>query len=344
MPVGSGLSAQLGIAAESTWGVPVTVTKFYEFSKDSLLWSPTWVEGQGLRAGTLYKRDARTQQTRFTVGGDVEMEHVTKGGMGLWWKHALGSSAVATQIGLTGAYRQTHQPGAKTGLGLTIQIGRPQPSDGTVKAHTFEGCKVVGWEWSVSDQDKANVTWTVDGQDESTATGLAAASYTAGAETFTFKDSAAFTLGGTVSTASGRMSVAGGAAPTGIVKGITFRGETPMATERHGLGNSGAKSQQVENDIPTISGQMQAEYVQADYYTTFKAGTSTALFLAMRRGDAGGGNAYAVEFLAPKAKFKAAPIPVDGPDIIGVSVDFECYDDETNGVFQVELVSTDTTL
>jgi len=353
---GSGLSAQLGIKAEATWGTPVTVDRFYEFSSESLLWSPTWVEGQGLRAGATYKRDTRTQQTRFTVSGDITMEHVFKGGMGLLWKHALGSGiTVPTQIAATTAWKQAHHPKDKTGLGFTVQVGRPEPS-GTVRAHTYEGVKVTGWEFSVSDQERAQLQLTCDGQDESTATGLAAATYDTGLETFVSKDSNQLLLGATIGVTANEFTVTGGTAPAGIVRSFTLRGENPMATERHGLGNSGVKSEQIENDIPTITGTLAAEYTQADYYTTFKAGTSTSLVLRLQRGDAGTGNPYELRFILPKIKLKSVPIPVGGPDIVAVSVEFEGYHDGTlaasftgadagaSDVLEVRLVSTDVTL
>lgn len=355
MAIGSGLSGQLGIKAETTWGTPVTVDKFYEFNSASLSWEPTWVEGQGLRAGATYKRDTRTQQTRFGVTGDVAMEYVTKGGMGLLWKHALGSGITApAAIALTTAFSQSHFPLSKQGFGLTIQVGKPQP-DGTVKPHTFEGCKITSWEFSVSDGDKASITFTFDGQDELTATALAAATYPTGLETFTFKDANSFTLGGTVAITGNAFTWTGGTAPSAIVRSFTIRGETPMSTERYGLGNSGAKSEQIENDIPTITGTLEAEYIASDYYTIFKAGTSQSMKLRMQRGDAGGANPFELSFTMPKVKFKNVPTSVDGPDIVTSSVEFEAYHDDSISGFtgvnvgastalEVKVVSSDTTL
>ncbi len=355
MPIGSGLSSQLGVKAETTWGTAVTVDRFFEFNSAGLQWEPTWVEGQGLRAGVLYKRDGRTQQTRFTVSGDVELEHVQKGGMGLLWKHALGSGiTVPTVIGATTAFKQHHFPLSKQGLGLTMQVGKPEPS-GTVRPHTFEGCKITSWEFSVSDGEKAMLSLSFDGQDEATATALAVATYDSGLETFTSLNANQLLLGGTVAVVANEFTYTGGTAPAGIVRGFTLRGENPMATERHGLGNAGAKSEQIENDIPTITGTLEAEYTQADYYSIFKAGTSTSLRLRLQRGDAGTGNPFELSFTMPKIKFKNVPTPVEGPDILTSSVDFEAYHDDSLAAFtgvnlgastalEVRLVSTDTTL
>src|SRR6266699_2303402 len=145
---GSGLSSQLGIVPEVTVGTQVNpVTKFYEYDSEGLDFDPGWQEAQGLKAGAGYVSIGRVQQTAFGVSGDIILKHAdrgltTGGGMGLWWKHALGSPITTpTVIGATTAYKQIHVPGAKTGLSLTTQVGRPQ-TDATVRPFTWRGMKI----------------------------------------------------------------------------------------------------------------------------------------------------------------------------------------------------------
>lgn len=97
----SGLSGQVGAVAESVYGTPVTVTHFYEFLNESLVFTPTWLDGQGLKAGQAYKRGSRTVQSQFNVAGDLTFEHMSgeasnaiADSMGFWWKWALGSALV----------------------------------------------------------------------------------------------------------------------------------------------------------------------------------------------------------------------------------------------------------
>jgi hypothetical protein len=349
MPYGSGLSAQVGVKAETTVGTQVVVDRFYELLSESLAFSPTWLDGQGLRAGQAYQRVARTSQSRFTVGGDLTVEHADKGGMGLLWKHCLGSIlTVPTQIGATTAWKQNHHAGAtsvKTGLGLTVQVGRPQ-TDGTVKAHTYRGCKVVGWEFTVSDGALAQLKVTFDGWQEDLAAGLASASYTAGAGVFSFSDASVFKLGGTPTTAAGETTVAGGVSVATVVRSFTLRGSTPLATERYGLGNAGVKREQIENAIPEITGTLEGEYTsQSEIYALFKNNTTTALELVLEHGLAGTAEPYELGFVLPACKILEGGPQVGGPDIVGQSINFKAYDDgTTNPVAQVRLVSTDTTL
>lgn len=346
MPYGSGLSGQVGFVAESTWGSPLTVTKFPEFLSESINWEPTWLDSAGLKAGQAYKRVARTKQSRFAVSGSLEMEAPDKG-LGLLLKHALGSAISApTQIAATTAYRQIHTPGTKAGMGLTIQVGRPQP-DGTVRAFTYEGCKIMAAEFSCSDGEIAKWTFEIIGQDLSTATGLASASYVANTSVFSFNEATNFTLGGTASTSSGETSIASGVAVTTVVNGITVRFETPMKDDRFGLGNAGAMQEPIENGIPTVTITLDGEFTsRTEFYDLMKANTTTALQCDFSHGDAGTSNPFLTSFIFPACKVKTGNVNVSGPDVLGQQLTLEAYDDGggSNPPAQVKLVSTDTAL
>ncbi|MER7063958.1 phage tail tube protein [Streptomyces albidoflavus] len=343
MPTGTGLDAQLGFAAESTVGTPVTVTKFLEFNSESLAWKPTFVEPTGLRVGRKYKRASRLVQSRKTVEGSLELEWPTKGA-GLLVAHALGSTGVPVQIAATTAYKQIHVPGGLVGKGLTIQVGRPEPS-GTVRAHTYAGCKIKGWEFKLASDGIATFSFDIDGWDESTATALASASYVTGSEVFNFQQGI-LKLGGTASTASGEMSVASGVAVTTVITEISIKGETPLAVERYGIGQSGTKREQLENDIPTITGSLSAEFNRTELYDLLKNNTTTAIDFSLTGSaiSGGGGNNNLLSFILPACKIKEAAPTVDGPDIVQMTTSFEAYDDETNAPLQIKIVSADTTL
>lgn len=344
MPTGSGLDAQFGFKAETTWGTPVTVDKFAEFNSESLVNEPTWLEPTGLRVGTKHKRASRVRVSRRTVTGDVQLEVVTKG-LGTLYKHMLGSGSGSTpaQIGATTAYRQIHTPGGLVGFGLTIQIGRPEPS-GTVRPFTFNGCKVSSWEFSLTDSEVPTLTLNVDGRQELTATALATASFVSGATIFDFSQ-AALTLGGTASISSGLTSLSGATAVTTIIRDITISGDSPMANERYGLGNAGLKAEQLENDTPTITGTLSAEFNKTELYDVFTAGTTTAVQLTLTGSAIGAsGENDKLQFLMPACKLKAAAPSVEGPDVVQMNVDFEAYSDGTHPVIQIMVISDETTL
>ncbi|WP_406168882.1 phage tail tube protein [Streptomyces sp. NBC_00996] len=342
MATGSGLDAQVMVGAEVTWGTGVTPDHAYEFNDESLKSELTYLEPTGLRAGQKYKRADRVSISRESVSGDLTLEHATKG-MGLLWKHALASSAVPTQLAATAAYEQIHVPGDFRGLGLTVQVGRPEPSTGTVRPFTYAGCKIGSWELSVSDNAIPTLKVTFDGREEDTATALAAPSYLTGSHVFSFAD-ATLTLGGTVSTTAGKTTVSGATAIATVVTGVSVSGAAPMASDRFGIGNAGLKSEQLENDTPTITGSLSAEFNKAELYDVYRNNDTTAMVLLLTGVDIEAGNLETLEVILPAVKFKSAAPNVGGPDIVQMSTDFEAYDDETNPPIQVRIISADVAL
>jgi hypothetical protein len=350
--IGSGLSAQLGLKAETTVGTEIVVDTFYEILDEGLQWQPTWLRGQGLRAGFLGTRVTRVTQSRVTVTGDINMEHPDRGHMALLWKHCIGSAiTIPVQIAATTAWQSVIIPSTstgKTGLGLTIQVGRTEPG-GTVRAHTYRGCKVVQWEFTCTDGDIAKLKVTFDGWQEATATALATASYTASQGIFSFEDvaSGSFTLGGTPSTGGAvpQITIASGVPVVTLVKGVTITGTTPLAVDRYGLGNAGVKGEQINNGPCTYVIKLDAEYTsRTELYDLLKANTTTAFQLDFAQGDAGSSNPFRLSFIAPACKVTDGAPNVSGPDLVQQSVTLEAFEDGTNAQFQVRLVSTDTTL
>lgn len=344
MGTGSGLDGQLGFAPETTWGTPVTPTKFVEFDKESLKFDPTWLEPVGLRAGTKYKRASRVRQSRKAVSGDIELEFATKGMLTLV-KHMLASAISApTQIASTTAYKSIITPGDFRGLGLTMQVGRPEPATGTVRPHTFAGCKIGKWVFTVKDNEIPTLVLTVDGRSESTATALAAASYVTGASVFDFSQFV-LKLGGTASTASGETTISGGTAVATIVNELQITGEAPMATDRFGIGSGGLKGEQLENNTPKVTGKLTAEFGKTEFYDPFQSNT-TMPFELTATGSAIGvsGNNFLLSFIIPAIKLKTADPAVSGPDLVQMSTEFELYSDEVNPPIQIKIVSDETTL
>lgn len=340
----SGLDSQAGMVGESTYGTGLTVTRFFEFDDEAFEFVPTWLEGEGLRAGHKFKRDSRVGITRKDANGKLDIKVPTKG-MGLLIKNMIGSSGTTTVIGATTAYQQIHTPGDMFGKSVTWQIGKPEPGTGTVRPYAYVGCKCTQWEMSVSDGDHLKLSTTWDGRDEDTATGLATASYPTGVALFNFSH-ATLKLGGTAATSGTPLQIAitGGTSVAAIINSITIRSENPMAGERYGVGNAGLKSEPLENDYPSATGSLDAEFAKVELYDVFKAGTSVALELTFSLGDAGGGNPFLLSFIAPKIRLKKAAPQVSGPGIVRMATEFEVYDDEVNAPYQFKIVSSDATI
>jgi hypothetical protein len=340
MPTGSGLDAQFGVAQETTWGLAATADRFIEITGESLKYDPNWIEEASLHRGIKFKRATHAQVSRSAVTGDFTF-NVNTIGMGRFVRNMLGSATATTTLISGSAYKQIHVPGDYRGLGLTAQVGRPEAGTGTVRAHTYEGLKVVKWDFSVKDNSFPELKLGVDGQAESTATGLATAAYLTGAAPYNFSQ-AVLKLGGTATTTAGETTIATGVPVVAIVKDFALSGSTPMATERYGLGNGGQKSEPLENGIPTITGKLSAEYAFTELYTPFVAGTVIPIQFDLV-GPTLGATTYLFSIILPACKIKSASPTVSGPDIVQTSLDFEAYSDETNPVIQIKIQSTETT-
>jgi hypothetical protein len=341
MATRTGLDAQLGYKLETTVGTEVTVDKFLEFNSEGFEFDPGYIEPTGLRVGTKFKRGARLVQSRKMVTGSIDVNHSTRL-MGALWKLALGSTVTTPTLVLGSAYKQIHQTGDLLGKSATFQVGRPEASTGTVRPHTIKGCKVTGWEFSVSDNAVAKLMLNVDGWDEATATALATASYVS-AEEFNFMNVTEFSIGNTIAGTT-ELTESGGTAVTSIVTGITLRGDNALATERFGLGSAGVKAEQLENGTPTITGTLDAEYLQSEWYTPFKANTATSLVVRLEGSVISGTDKNTLEFIIPEIRIKKVTPKVDGPDIVKATVEFEVYTNATaQNPFQVKLISADST-
>jgi hypothetical protein len=168
MAVGSGLSSTLGFATESTPGVPVAVSRFFEFDSETLALKKHSVQGAGLRGGGLVKRAQRRQYVSREVGGDIQLDATTNG-LGLLLQHMLGSfSATATSVG-GGLYQQIHNIGSLAGKTLTTQIVKPDTT-GVLgpEAFTYTGCKFLDWDLSVAQNAQVKLKLTVDALDVAT--------------------------------------------------------------------------------------------------------------------------------------------------------------------------------
>lgn len=340
MATGSGLDAQLMVAQETTWGTPVTVTRGYEFLNESLNQEITYTDSAGLRVGTTFARTSRTKQARFNVSGDVEIEVPTLGA-GLLAKNMLGSSVTTPTLISGTAYKQIHTPVGMAGLGLTMQVGRPEPvSPYTVRPFTYEGCKVSKWEITLKDGGLASMKLSVDGQQELTATALAASSFLTGTASYSFNQ-ATIKLGGTASTAAGETTIASGVALSTVAKSITISGDNALATDRYGIGNGGQKKEQLQDGFQAVTVKLDSEFSKAELYDLYVAGTPVPIQFDLT-GAAIGASNFLFSVILPSCILQKAPPSVSGPDIVQMSTEWMVKWDEVNPPIQIKVVSTES--
>lgn len=307
----TGLSAQIGIGEETTPGVAVAVSRFFEFVDESHVFNREKIKGKGLRAGSR-KHANKWVDGRRGGEGPVTFE-LQPNGMGIVPKWCIGGSPVTTTPDHASAYLHTTKEGDLDGKALTVQFGRPG-SDGTVVPFTYSGCKVASWELSMSAPDGVlMLALTLDSVDETTDTALATASYASSNVLIPFSHSSnAISIGGT----------------TYDVKQVTLSGNNSLKTDRNKIG-SATKLEQVEGaEFRDYTGTIDREsFAGTAVYDLFTEGTEVEIISTFYGGEIGStGVDYMFRCTLPRCIITGTTPNVGGPDLLEHQVPFEVLD------------------
>lgn len=328
MAIGSGLGAQLGVAAESSYGAFIAPTKFTEFTKESLVLKKTTAQSNGIAAGRLLALAARRVVTRREAAGSVEME-VSNKGMGLWLQSLMGTTVTPVQQGVTAAYLQTHTLASIAGKSLTIQKGVPLTS-GVVTDKTFVGCRITSGEFSCGVGEMLTASFEIDAKDCDETQTLAAASYSA-MSPFHF----------------GQMGVKAGAfgAETALdgIRKFSCKVERPQDTERFYANQSALKKEPVENDQVKISGSIETDYVATTLDDLHTSDGTTSLVWEFIGPVIASTYAETFRVTLPAVKLDEGPPSVDGFGVVKPTFSYTALYDGTN-LPKIEYLSTDVSL
>lgn len=315
MAYGAGIGASLGIATESTaFNTYTAPDHFTEFNSESLNYVKNVSVGMGLRAGGVLPRTARRVVTTFGGAGDVTFDMPTNG-LGLWLAHSLGSFPSKAD----GAF--TFTLGDLSGKSFTTQVGVPL-FNGTVDPKTLTGCKITDWEIAVPNGGIATFKATIDAAGFTRSTALATPSYTASTSVFHFAQ-ATLSIGGST---------------VAYVSDITLTGSNTLKTDRYTIGNAGAKREQLANGFRTISGSLNAEFIDTTAYAAILADTTSSLVLTLTSG------AQSLAITLPSIKFDGDAPQVAGPEAIMEPLSFQVYDNGTNAPITVVYTTSDSAL
>ena len=331
MAIGSGLAAQIGFAAESTYGTYVAPTRFLEFNKADLKKVKNTVQGGGLAAGRFAQLGSRRVVTSEGAAGSVEMEVINKG-FGLLLAHLLGSSATAVQQGGSTAYLQAHTLGDNFGKSLTTQVGVPSRI-GTVHPYTYKGCKLTGAEFSCKVDELLTASFDVDGRQTSEVESLATASLTSGVAPFHFAQMKV------------KLGTYGSEASVSGVKGFSLKFERGMATDGFYAAAAGLKAEPVMNEFVKVSGSFDVDLVnKADFADRFASDSSTSLVIEFVGPLIASTYYQTFRIKVPMIFFDGDTPTVEGPDVVSGGYSFVGQYDGTNSLIAVDYISTDTTL
>ncbi|TXS30727.1 hypothetical protein EAO71_20240 [Streptomyces sp. ms191] len=328
MAIGSGLGAQIGIAAESTYGTFVAPTKFVEFTKESLALKKTTAQSAGMAAGRLVALSSRRVVTQKEVTGSIEME-VTNKAMGLFLQALMGTTVTPVQQAVTTAYLQTHTLADTWGKSLSIQVGIPMTT-GTVTDKSLVGCKIISAEFSCEVGGMLTVSFEFDGKNSDETQTLAAASYS-NMSPFHF----------------GQMGLKTGSfgAETALdgVRKVSVKIERPQATDRFYANSTALKAEPISNDLVKITGSIEMDYVATTIDDLHTSDGATSLVWEFIGPIIASTYAETFRIKVPAIKFDDAPPQVDGPGVVKPTFSFTGLYDGTN-LTAIEFMSTDVTL
>lgn len=328
MAIGSGLGAQLGIAAELTYGTFVAPAKFLEFTKEDLVLKKTTAQSAGIAAGRLMALSTRRVVTQREAAGSIELE-VTNKAMGLLLQALMGTTVTPVQQAATAAYLQTHTLADTAGKSLTIQKGVPLTT-GTVTDKTFVGCKVISAEFSCEVGGMLIATFEFDGKDCDETQTLAVASYPT-MSPFHF----------------GQMALKTGSfgAETALdgVRKVSIKIERPQAVDRFYANQSALKKEPISNDLVKITGSLEMDYVATTVDDLHTSDGATSLVWEFVGPIIALTHAETFRVKLPAVKVDDAPPTVDGFDVIRPTFQFTALYDGTNPV-AIEYMSTDVTI
>ncbi|MFI8254079.1 phage tail tube protein [Streptomyces filamentosus] len=328
MAIGSGLGAQLGVAAETTYGTFVAPAKFVEFTKEGLQLKKTTAQSAGIAAGRLLPLSSRRVVTQRQAAGAIDMEVTTKA-MGLFLQALMGTTVTPVQQATTSAYLQTHTLADVAGKSLSIQVGVPLTT-GTVTRKNFLGCKVMSGDFSCGVGEMLTASFDIDSKNVEETSVLAAASYPEMAP-FHFGQMA-LKLG-----AYGAETAAAG------VRKVSVKIERGQATDRFYAGASGLKAEPITNDQVKISGTIETDYVDTILDDLHTSDAPTSLIWEFIGPTIESTYASTFRIALPAVRIDEAPPTVDGFDLVKPTFSFTGLFDGTN-LPKIEYMSTDITI
>jgi hypothetical protein len=168
---------------------------------------------------------------------------------------------------------------------------------------------------------------TLDGQQESTSQGLAAASYPASTELFYFTE--------------GTITVGGSSSYN--IKSWSVKNTVGIKQDRYFINGSGLKSEQIINAWAQPSGSIDAEFTDLTGYNLFINGTISQIVLTYQTVTTyDTAKPYKLVVTLPACRFDGDTPNLAGPDVLDFSGNFVVLNDGTNSPISIDYYTSDS--
>ena len=322
MAIPSGLSAQLGIGQEGTYGTFVAPSVFIPFNTESVVLAIERLESMGLGKSTTVQHSDLWDAGKRQAQGSIELDVLSKG-FNIIWTQILGVSAMTSPDDDTRDH--SHTIGELTGTSASWQIGRPD-TGGTVRPFSYTGVKVVDWELSMALDEYLKLSVNIDAQNESTSETLGTASYASAAYALPFTG-ATITIGGNSYT----------------IKSMSIKGTTGVETESYGLG-AATKNNPVQESLREITVDFELEFESLVVHNLFTGGSTAEIVATCQANTLIEGSMYPyVKVTLPTVRFDGEGPQVGGPGKVLQTLTGKALYDGTNEPITLVYRTTDTT-
>jgi len=329
---------QVGIKAETTYNVAVTVDRFYPYIDGTEgNWDTRQRQGQGIMVGT--RRGWRGDRRVLPIGqGEVTIKsEIGSRQFGLLLEAAAG---IGTVTAITGGSQQNFTPtvtGTTMPKSYTIQLGKVR-NDGTIDTETYAGCTAVSAELECPEDDIITLSVTAESLTNQPGVGLATASYTAASYLFDHSQGAGG-LGGTLTVPTTT------ALATGLTAFTSFRSwklswEQNADIERWVIGGRNQPT------VGTIDPQFEAdvEYNDLSLRTPYLAGASIPVYTTHTTTEVVGSGFSQLQVVIPQLFFESPVLPPMSDETAVVGVTGHATFNGSNDLFYVCYRTADTAL
>ena len=246
--------AYVGAVDEVTYGTAVSVSRFFELSKESISGKYERVESGAMMTGQRVMRADRFAPNPKGADGSLELEVLDKG-FAFWLKHMLGNVVKGT-VDADGFSVFTGTIADLAGKSFTAEVGRVDAS-GALSQFNYTGGKVNTWEISNQVDGVLNLNLDLLFAKETVRVGSAVTpTYPTGANLFTYLGGA-FTLDGS----------------TVAVSDISIKGDNGLKDDRWAIGVG--RREPREEKARDISFELKGDFDSMTAYNKVVAATAS---------------------------------------------------------------------
>jgi len=308
---------------EATFGAATAPDRFYPFVDESIKRQNRVLQSQGLRGGYLPRGGGRRVFTGHSSAGDVSLE-VSSKGFSRIFQWILGGAPTIVQQGATTAYMHTHSMGSLVGKSANVQKQLKDAASTPVGTFTNRGVKVTNAEFNIVTDGILALKLGLDGREERSDVAAVAASYVTD-NLFHFQQ-ATLTVAGASQTQVASASV---------------KIDNNLNVDRRHLGNTGLKSEQVDDGFRMVSGSFNADFDSTTLYALYAADTAAALVLEFTGPLIASTFFEKLTITVPEVHLTGDTPTVGGPGLITYDLPFEAAFDGTLSPITLALTTTD---